>query len=246
LRYSIIDASIPQRRVLEIQIADAKMATEKHIKTMLDLERPPVTYTDGYFKTCRERFLLAYINMRKETKEQQVVEYEEAVPIAPYYSTPQPRIVRAVEDYENKDSLQYALKTLARHGFPTTKDDLLSKLGREDEHKEELEVMAEVQAYFRVSYKACCPPVQRTWLTLAQRMIDMIPRIIDHIFLRQISKDLFGALLAGLELDDDNAGARAQAYLEENEGLTKLRETLERKRKKLEKVNEKLANWNIT
>jgi hypothetical protein len=77
-------------------------------------------------------------------------------------------------------------------------------------------------------------------------MIDTIPRIIDHTFLRRISEGLFGSLLAGLELDDEHASARARTYLEENEEMTKLRESLERRRKKLEKVNEKLANWNIT
>jgi hypothetical protein len=56
---------------------------------------------------------------------------------------------------EDKDTLQYALKTLKKYDYHITEEDLLDKLGRDDPYKRELEVMAAVQAYFRVSYKAC-------------------------------------------------------------------------------------------
>ena len=71
-------------------------------------------------------------------------------------------------------------------------------------------------------------------LTLSQRIIDNIPRVIDHGFLRATAEDMHDALVRGLGLGADRAVERAAIYLAEDPHVKAERRHLELKRERLE------------
>ena len=82
----------------------------------------------------------------------------------------------------------------------------------------------------------------------SQRIIDNIPRIIDHDFLRSIAKEVQESLIAGLALGTDQATERAGVYLAEDPqvkiqrlGLTQKKDTLDAVLKELYKFQMQLG-----
>ncbi|GJE98371.1 P-loop containing nucleoside triphosphate hydrolase protein [Phanerochaete sordida] len=122
------------------------------------------------------------------------------------------------------------MSALAGFGFTGLKEEDLGRLRGVDPHEEQLIVMAETAAYFHVAYK---------------RIIDNVPRVVDHDFLGEIARGLQGALVAGLGLGDAGAAERARAYLAEDDGVTAQRALLEQKRARLEGVQSRLYNFGM-
>ncbi|THG95428.1 hypothetical protein EW026_g6225 [Hermanssonia centrifuga] len=123
-----------------------------------------------------------------------------------------------------------ALAALAMVGYRGLKQEDLPKLRGTDEYDEELIVMAETSAYFHVSYK---------------RIIDNIPRIIDHDFLRAIGKELQSSLITGLVLGTEQATDRASMYLAEDDQVAYERVYLTEKKKRLDGVLKKLYSFGV-
>lgn len=99
--------------------------TISHVHTILKLEAaPPFTQNTHYLADKRDS---------------QVAKYKAARP-------------RGSKPLENESTVSEALGLLARLGFIVKGEDL-GKLNPPDEFEEELEIMAEVRAYFQVSYK---------------------------------------------------------------------------------------------
>ena len=59
-------------------------------------------------------------------------------------------------DEERAEELRNVLEGLKRMGYNGVRSEDLQKLAPSDEYEEELALMAEVRAYFKVAYKACC------------------------------------------------------------------------------------------
>jgi hypothetical protein len=76
-----------------------------------------------------------------------------------------------------------------------------------------------------------------------QRIIDFLPRIIDHDFLRQVGKAIRPAMTTHLGLDSDKARDKAELYLREDPAITEEREELRNKIRRLQEANEKLMNF---
>lgn len=148
-----------------------------------------------------------------------------------------------------KETLLSALAELTRLGYPVKEDDL-GKLNPPDEYQEELEVMAEVRAYFQVSYKVCSARAfvcLQTVLTVAraQRIIDYIPLSIDQHFLYALAERLQGVLIEKLGLGSAKADARCAQYVAEDPHVNAQRAELLAKKKKLESVQRALFNFGL-
>ena len=145
-----------------------------------------------------------------------------------------------------KVDVDEAIAALAGLGWHGLVAEDLGRLSGPDPHEQELTVMAETAAYFHVAYKVSLTslllslPFRAILIRPRQRIIDNVPRIIDHDFLRAISREIQGALVVGLRLGDDNANERAKAYLSEEENVTVTRAQLLDKRRLLEGVQTRL------
>ncbi|KAI1791422.1 P-loop containing nucleoside triphosphate hydrolase protein [Ganoderma leucocontextum] len=122
-----------------------------------------------------------------------------------------------------------ALSMLTKLGYAVKEEDL-SKLNPPDEYEEELELMAEVRAYFQVAYK---------------RIIDYIPLSIDQHFLYAFSQALQAVLFDKLGLGSPNSETRCAAYIAEEPGVVALRSELLSKKKQLESLQAALYNFGL-
>ncbi|KAH9928963.1 P-loop containing nucleoside triphosphate hydrolase protein [Fomitopsis serialis] len=123
-----------------------------------------------------------------------------------------------------------ALSALAKLGYTGLTADDLGKLHPPDEYEEELNVMAEVRAYFQVSYK---------------RIIDYIPLAIDHTFLFAFAEALQPHLIEDLALGKPDAAARCATYLVEDLDIVTRRQELIGRKTSLKKARMELMNASL-
>ena len=110
--------------------------------------------------------------------------------------------------------------------------------------------MAEVRAYFRVSYKVCIclsssPELKMSLLTLLQRVIDYIPMVIDKAFLFAVAEGVQSHLIQKLGLGTPQAAKRCELYLEEDASIVARRDELLRKKERLERVRSEVESFGI-
>ncbi|KAI0743151.1 P-loop containing nucleoside triphosphate hydrolase protein [Daedaleopsis nitida] len=135
------------------------------------------------------------------------------------------------EEQEKRDELlKQTLANLANLGYMGLHAEDLGKLNPADIYEDELEVMAEVRAYFQVAYK---------------RVIDYIPLSIDHHFLYAFVKGLQQTLFERLGLGTPTSAARCSAYIAEDPTVAALRDELMSKKKRLENVQRALYNFGL-
>ena len=86
----------------------------------------------------------------------------------------------------------------------------------------------------------------RDVLTMSrQRIIDNIPRVIDHDYLRAIGKEIQPALIEGLSLATEHAAARAAVFLAEDVDVSVQRAALKQKKERLDGVLKKLFDFGM-
>jgi len=85
-------------------------------------------------------------------------------------------------------------------------------------------------------------PPETPWL---QRIIDDLPRIVDHNFLHAFGRNLQGALVDAFGIGSEKATERAGMYLAEEPDVTARREELKAKEQRLEEVLRKLFNFGL-
>ena len=147
------------------------LETEGRVKTILEYESAqPFTQNTHYLGDKRAKQLSMYKQARayskrlaaengqlvdhesgdEEDKMWRVGEDELSGKKAEFsFSAPRPPKMLTAKE---RESLKTALAELVKLGYPVSEDDL-GKLNKADEFEEEMEVMAEVRAYFEVSYK---------------------------------------------------------------------------------------------
>lgn len=76
-------------------------------------------------------------------------------------------------------------------------------------------------------------------------MIDDIPRIIDHGFMRAVAEGLYDALITGLSLETDKATERATSYLAEDHQVKVDRKHLSQKKNRLDAALKELAKFQM-
>lgn len=161
---------------------------------------------------------------------------------------PQPRsALPALSDEERKREEATILASLAKLGYQGLTATDLGKLVPPDEYEKELEVMAEVRAYFKVAYKVRSLRALSGGLAnvALQRVVDYVPLVIDHEFLRAFGDDLQAHLIKQLGLGAEDAVAKCAAYLEEDPFIVSAREELTGRKKRLESVQEELLRFGL-
>ncbi|TFK84004.1 hypothetical protein K466DRAFT_239334 [Polyporus arcularius HHB13444] len=199
-RFGHLKALISPIIMEQLQIHSQR--TTDHIKIILALEAAtPFTQNTHYFADKRAK---------------ELAQYKRARPQGPVM-------------LPTKEELKSALAALSILGY-TVKEEDLGKLNPPDQFEEELELMAEVRAYFYVAYK---------------RVIDYIPLSIDQHFLYTLAEGLQPVLLEKLGVGTSTADARCASYIAEEPGVVTLRSELLSKKKRLESVQKALFNFGL-
>lgn len=73
----------------------------------------------------------------------------------------------------------------------------------------------------------------------------MLPRIIDHDFLKALSKRVQATLITKLGLDQDDASQRAAGWLSEDPEVVEKRNELLLKKTRLTEILDKLHNFKV-
>ncbi|KAI1791428.1 P-loop containing nucleoside triphosphate hydrolase protein [Ganoderma leucocontextum] len=133
-------------------------------------------------------------------------------------------------DESKQELIRETLANLAKLGYSGLTEVDFGMLNPPDVYEDELEVMAEVRAYFQVAYK---------------RVIDYIPLSIDHHFLFAFAKELQRLLFERLGLGTANAAARCSTYIAEDPTIVSTRDELTSKKKRLEAVQRALFNFGL-
>ncbi|THH04524.1 hypothetical protein EW145_g5456 [Phellinidium pouzarii] len=123
-----------------------------------------------------------------------------------------------------------ALRSLHDIGYDIREEDLL-RLNGPDKYEQELILMAEVSAFFRVAYK---------------RIIDYLPKSIDHDFLHGLKEGMQDALISGLGLDKPDNKEIAGSYFSEDLDITVRRVSLVQTKERLQAVTSKLSDFSIS
>jgi len=149
---------------------------------------------------------------------------------SPPSPAPTPAVERAHTEMDREERIKTENETLAmlaKLGYTGMKVEDLAKLNPSDEYETEMEVMAEVRAYFHVAYK---------------RLIDIVPLTIDHAFLLAVSTALQQHLITQLGI---SSSARCVGYLAEDPHVVAEREELLGRKKRLESVRTELFNFGL-
>ncbi|KAI0088919.1 P-loop containing nucleoside triphosphate hydrolase protein [Irpex rosettiformis] len=141
------------------------------------------------------------------------------------------RYKEARQPPDDTAGLEQLLKSLKDMGREDVKKGNAARfLTGSDAHEEELIVMAETAAYFHVAYK---------------RIIDNIPRIIDHDFLKSIASEMQKTLMSGLGLAGDDGFQIASRYLAEDDDMAVRRKDLKNKKERIRGVMDKLYRFGV-
>ncbi|KAH8092248.1 P-loop containing nucleoside triphosphate hydrolase protein [Cristinia sonorae] len=148
-------------------------------------------------------------------------------PIGLASTTPTSGSLKRMAPEERTKLENEALSLLVKLGYTNTTVADFGKLVPPDVYEREMDVMAEVRAYFHVSYK---------------RMIDSIPMTIDSMLLFAFARELQPWLIEKLGLGSSTSGARCASYLAEDPTIVHERDELMARKKRLESVQMELFN----
>ncbi|TCD63213.1 hypothetical protein EIP91_005825 [Steccherinum ochraceum] len=134
------------------------------------------------------------------------------------------------EPSEHEKLVAEAMSALTKLGYTHITPEDLGKLVPPDVYEQEMDVMAEVRAYFQVAYK---------------RVIDNIPMAIDQSFLFAFAYALQPYLIKKLGLGTATSSQRCALYLAEDPNVVAEREELTARKKRLESVQTELYNFGL-
>ncbi|KAI0925406.1 hypothetical protein AcV7_005662 [Taiwanofungus camphoratus] len=123
-----------------------------------------------------------------------------------------------------------ALRALAELGYNQLAPEDLERLHPPDRFAPELEVMADVRAYFHVAYK---------------RIIDQVPMTIQHTLNQGLANAMQEYLLEELKLGTPDASQRFVELLAEDPVIAAQRKELEERMKRLTEIQERLIHFTV-
>lgn len=121
-------------------------------------------------------------------------------------------------------------------GFVGKTIEDLKKLHDSDKHDTELEVMAEVRAYFQVAYKVrerLLVVRRRANATHDQRIIDYVPRAIDAEIVEALASKVRDALTEDLIEASNDGKAKAKSMMQDDPQAAAQREMLQGRQRRL-------------
>ncbi|TFK69298.1 hypothetical protein BDN72DRAFT_768086 [Pluteus cervinus] len=131
---------------------------------------------------------------------------------------------------DSRAKLNALFVALADVGYHGLNEEDLARLNPPDEYETEMRVMAEVQGYFKVSFK---------------RVIDNIPMLIDLKFVRAVAEDMQKFLVEKLDLGGEGTRGRCMEYLQQDPGVNQRREELEAKMKRMKSAQDELQRLKL-
>jgi hypothetical protein len=137
------------------------------------------------------------------------------------------------------------LDALAEAGYANITASNLSRLNPPDEFEEELQVMANVRAYFQVAHKVCAhiPLIyyfRKVYFPL-KRIIDYVPLAIEHSLHQALVDELYCGIVRKLDLTSGGSDMLKE-LLAENSGIAEKRHWYEDRIQKLEAAADELQS----
>ncbi|KAL5513678.1 hypothetical protein ACEPAH_4077 [Sanghuangporus vaninii] len=183
------------RNIVDFELKRARTTTLDRIAWLLELEKDPFTLNDAYL--CkRDKFFMSFRQQRQKKQARISID---------------------------SDDICRILESLAGAGIRCREEDI-PHIGISELYEQELLLMAEAAAFFRVAYK---------------RIIDNLPRLIDVDFLKGLRSGMNAALFSGLRLDKADKDT-AKRYLSEDPEITHRRHSLEDRRDRLQELVNRL------
>ncbi|KAG8946753.1 hypothetical protein FRC04_011409 [Tulasnella sp. 424] len=140
----------------------------------------------------------------------------------------QQNMMQRQQQQQAAPNLENLISQLAAAGFPVQNSADLERLFAGDPYEEVLIVMAEVRAYWQVSYK---------------RVIDIVPLSIDEDFVVGLAQDAQDILMEGLGLTGLDANKQAGEFLAEDPEIVAERDQLMSKLARVDDVWERLSKF---
>lgn len=192
--------------------------TKKKIDWLVQLERQAFTLNTHYLADYRDKFLAHYKGARQAGEHGDLVER-----IRRYIPGGPPDVFAGAPE----DAISKVLSGLVELGMPGIKPEDIPKLLPADELEPALEIMADVRAYFQVAYK---------------RFTDNIPLAIDDELVCGVDRDVYVALMNGLNISGSGGDHLCREYAQESSQAASKREELEKKLERLSGASEELLN----
>ncbi|KAK4705700.1 hypothetical protein P7C70_g493, partial [Phenoliferia sp. Uapishka_3] len=148
----------------------------------------------------------------------------------------------------SKDLIDALVSAATGEGEHISREDVIKMLNGQ-EYAEEIDVMASVQAYWKVRSPTRYSPIPCTLLQLVselsyeQRIIDNIPRAIDAGIVQRLHENTRQLLVTKVGLYAPDARERAIKLVSEKCSITKEREELVGRTKRLEEARELLSGF---
>ncbi|KAK4705699.1 hypothetical protein P7C70_g495, partial [Phenoliferia sp. Uapishka_3] len=181
------------------------------------------THIDELFTTCRKQ-LDYFVKLEQKVattrnKHYLVSTYENLVGL----------FNAARKDPPAKELVDALLAAGLASGKELSRQEVIKMLNGED-FFEEIDVMASVQAYWKVAYK---------------RFIDFIPRAVDGDIVQGLHEDARQLLISRVGLYDSDASERAEKLVSENQSITKERNELLGRVERLKEARELLSKFDV-
>jgi len=203
-----------KQRVSTIVIARLEQCskeTTQRIEFLLKVEGEPSTRNTSYFKDYRRKFLNFYSGVFHGESNDCFIDRFQG---------------RMHQSTEFSRALDTILLNLPRIGFHNVKPLELTVLLRASEDTDDaLKIMADVRAYFQVSFK---------------RFVDNTVKAVDEELVLGLSKGLQEALISGLKLDAPDAHETCAKLITEQPQITEKRKGLVANQKKYLRAQEDL------
>ncbi|KAJ7581757.1 P-loop containing nucleoside triphosphate hydrolase protein [Mycena floridula] len=195
-------------QVMETSAKEALIALER----MMTLENHTPLYTQNthYYKVTRTSWLEKYLAMRKNPSSYKPILAREPSPVEEFCAPASPSYRDRAYSYYESPVMTEIPTEIPRSPSPVVKD----------EYHDELEVMANVRAYFQVAYK---------------RVIDHLPMLIEHELNQKLAKQLPQTLGEALLGDPD-----IKDLLSEDPEIANRRKFLEGRIARLNEIKERL------
>lgn len=186
--------------------------TSKRIEFLLKVEEEPSTRNTSYFKDYRRKFLNFYSGV--------------------FHGDPNDCFIDRIQGHvrqstEFSKALDTIMFNLPKIGFRNVKPLELAILfrARTEDTDDALKIMADVRAYFQVSFK---------------RFVDNAVKAVDEELVLGLSKGLQEALISGLKLDSPDAHETCAKLITELPQITEKRKGLVANQKKFLRAREDL------
>lgn len=210
------------RLITDEVIESLAESTQAQIRWFTRLEDTPFSINVHYLRSSKDNFMTKLRRKRQELLEPETI-------------------------CDDPNKLQDAVAVLAAAGFTGLSPTDLEQLRSRDGAQEALEVMAETAAYIKVAYKVSIDTPIVLILSLrvhhAQRVADLVPQIIDGMFIRPLSDTLRDSLLDKLNITSASGQKRCAAFLADSEVIAIQRTDLTRKLKRLSDGQEAIRDF---